>query len=163
MGRLDGIPEARQRPALSHLERAFATWLAKQLPDASGSLVIMERQARIDVERLAGKEVPLRLMRWLAAQNGFRRTQARRARLWIKARICQPSPQSLAISLNCSMSASRPCSGHSRLGAQTPKADIEENIISSGKLGAVSSHYARLCDQARACQLGKETLESRAH
>ncbi|CAN1553815.1 hypothetical protein MCEMSEM23_02303 [Rhabdaerophilaceae bacterium] len=78
------IPEARQRPALSHLERAFEAWISEQMPDASGTIVVRERQARIDVERIAGEEVPLRAIRKLAEWYGFRRIHARRARLLIR-------------------------------------------------------------------------------
>lgn len=82
--RLAEIPDACQRPSASHLEQAFSAWLAEQVPDASGALVVLERQARVDLERIAGEEVPLRLLRWLAIWNRFRRVHARRARLLIR-------------------------------------------------------------------------------
>lgn len=82
--RLAEIPEARQRPFLSHLEAAFETWIDEQIPDASGTIIVRERQTRIDLERLAGEEVPLRAIRKLAEWYGFRRIHAPRARLLIR-------------------------------------------------------------------------------
>lgn len=82
--KLAEIPEAAQRPVLSHLEHAFAAWLSEQVPDATDALIVMERQAAADLARIAGEEVPLRLVRWLAVWNGFRRVHARRARLLIR-------------------------------------------------------------------------------
>lgn len=78
------IPEARQRPPLSHLEHAFEAWISEQEPDVSGTIVVRERQARIDVERIAGEEVPLRAIRKIAQWHGFRRIHAPRARLLIR-------------------------------------------------------------------------------
>ncbi|KAF0231830.1 MAG: hypothetical protein FD175_391 [Beijerinckiaceae bacterium] len=78
------IPDACQRPPLSHLEHAFEVWILEQETDASGALVVRERQARIDVERIAGEEVPLRAIRKIAQWHGFRRIHAPRARLLIR-------------------------------------------------------------------------------
>lgn len=82
--RLAEVPEACQRPCQSLLERAFETWIAEQEPDASGNIIVRERQTRIDLERIAGEDVPLRAVRKLAEWYGFRRIHARRARLLIR-------------------------------------------------------------------------------
>ncbi len=82
--RLAEVPEACQRPSLSHMEHAFAAWIGEQAPDASGTIIVRERQARIDLERIAGEEVPLRAIRKLAEWHGFRRIHAPRARLLIR-------------------------------------------------------------------------------
>jgi hypothetical protein len=78
------IPEACQRPPASSLERAFAVWILEQKADASGTILVRERQARIDVERIAGEEVQIRAIRKLAEWHGFRRIHAPRARLLIR-------------------------------------------------------------------------------
>jgi hypothetical protein len=78
------IPEASQRPSLSHLEHVFQRWISEQVADASGTVIVRERQARIDVERIAGEEVPLRAIRKLGEWYGFRRIHAPRARLLIR-------------------------------------------------------------------------------
>ncbi|MBN8499925.1 MAG: hypothetical protein J0M19_02095 [Sphingomonadales bacterium] len=82
--RLAEIPDARQRPSLSHLERSFAAWIVGQVPDGFGTVIVRERQARIDIERIAGEEVQLRAIRKLAEWHGFRRIHAPRARLLIR-------------------------------------------------------------------------------
>lgn len=78
------FPEARQLPFLSHLEHTLADWKNQQFANVIGTIIVWERQLRIDLENIVRENVSLLAVRRLAAWHGFWRVHARRARLFIR-------------------------------------------------------------------------------